>query len=285
MPGQIQPPVLKRPIPDQVANELGILNLIDLNQYIQSVTPESGAVRFFAELATRESLIKGLICTPDGMFTGIPAKGTQGTYQVVIYAENESGIPLAAQFTLTVKPSIAGDAEVKGPGWWSDLKSRVWDAVGKDLPLPDTIHEMSNRPITAVEIYYLLQRFATLTIWDAYNLDVPGEKILLKLEHASKHYHVYDRGSCIIGAPKDLYSHERTLQDILTTAQAMAREVYKRGWTVQLAGFEKMTRAAWIEFKHLSDKHGKPLEILHYIPSREDLKIYSAQANVQKYLS
>jgi len=280
-----QPPILVKPIPPQVVNEGALLNAISLGDYIQSPTLQDGEVRFLAELSTRESLPKGFICTPDGMLTGIFAKGTQGTYTIVVIAENDSGVPFTTELSLTINPAPVPKDQNRSIAWWTDLKAKVWEAVGKDLPAPDLFNEMSNRPITAVEIYYLLQRFATLTIWDAYNLEVPGEKNLLTLEDSSPHYEIYDRGSCLVGAPKDLYSHERTLEDALKTARAMAREAYRRGWTVQLAGFEKMARATWIEFQHLGDKHGKTIEILHYSPSPEDVRIYSSQAKMNRFLS
>lgn len=173
---------------------------------------------------------------------------------------------------------IKAQMAMEDPLLLSDLKSKVWDALAQNLPLPD-IAELLHRPLTAIEIYYLLERFATLTIWDVYNLEAPGEKHLLQLEGASKHYHVYDRGSCIIAGPKDLFSHERSLEDALQTARAMSREVYKRGWAIEYAGFDKMARASWIELQLLVDQHGRQLEILHYTPSPEDLKIYEARVN------
>ena len=67
----------------------------------------------------------------------------------------------------------------------------------------------------------------------------------------------------------------------MQTAKVIAREVYKRGWTIEFAGFNKMVRAAWVELQVLGDAHGKQLEILHYNPSSEDLKLYVSQTKVQ----
>jgi len=284
MAGLPQPPVLLQSIPAQIVNEGGTLGPVDLKQFVQSPNEESGQIRFFAELLDGSSLPKGLACTSDGILTGIPAKGTVGGYDVVLIAENDSGIPFTTQFRLTVKATLAAEDKEKGVEWWTDLKSKVWEALGKELSEIPNIQELYDRPITSVEIYYLLQRFATLTIWDAYNLEIPGEKIILKLAGTSPHYHIYDRGSCLIAAPKELFSNERTLEDALGTARVMAREAYKRGWTIQLAGFEKMSRVAWIELQHLGDKHKKYLEILHYVPSPEDIQLYSKQAEMTRLL-
>ncbi len=265
-----QPPVLIKAIPPQVVNEGASLGPLNLNDFIQSPDAESGAVQFVAELSDGKSLTKGLICTSNGTLSGIAAPGTQGVYEVVISANNASGTPLTAKLTLTIKERIRID---EGYQYFTDLKSRVWEALGQDLPLPE-IGNWVDRPLTIVEIYYLMQRFATLTIWDVYNLETPSDKTILQLEGASPHYQIYDRGSCLVGAPKDLFSYERTLEDALHTARVMAREVYKRGWTVELAGFNKMARASWVEIQLLGSAHGKPLEILHYEPTEADQKLY-----------
>ena len=101
---------------------------------------------------------------------------------------------------------------------------------------------------------------------------------MLTLEGTSPHYNVYDRGSCLVACPKDLFSHVRTIDDGLQTARAMAREVYKRDWTIELAGLDKMSRAAWVEIQHLGDLNGKRLEVINFIPTPDDVKVYSAQA-------
>jgi hypothetical protein len=145
------------------------------------------------------------------------------------------------------------------------------------MPIPEMTDALS-RPVTAEEVYYLMQRFAVMSIWDVYNLEPAGDKTLLTLTGASPHYNIYDRGSCLVGAPKDLFSHQRTLADALQTAKAMAREVYKRGWTIEFSGFNKMVRAAWIELRVMGEKTGKQLEVLHYTPSLEDMKVYSAES-------
>lgn len=266
------PPVLTKPIPARIVNEGASFPPLNLNEFIQSPDPESGAVRFQAELANGNPLPKGLICTSEGAISGIPAAGTQGDYDIVILAENDAGVPFKADFKLTIKSRIVIETTQE----MNELKNRVWEALGKDLPLPE-IGELISRPVSAEEVYYLLERFATLTIWDVYNLDPPGEKHLLQLEGCSKHYNIYDRGSCLVASPKELFSHERTLADALQTAKVMAAEVHKRGWVIEFAGFDKMARAAWIQLQIIAEKTGKPIEILHYTPTQEDILIYSAQ--------
>ncbi len=157
-----------------------------------------------------------MICTTDGILTGIPAKGSEGNYDVMITAENASG-KIDVTFTMIIKPVITD----KEGDYMDKLKSQVWQALEQKLPIPD-LGELMDRPITALDIYYLLERWGALKIWDAYNLDPPGDPKQITLQGASKHYNVYDRGSCLVAVPKDLFSHERTIEDGLQTARAMA---------------------------------------------------------------
>lgn len=266
-PGSIS---LKKPIPAQIINEGATFGPLNLRDFIQSASP----ITFRAELVDGRPLPKGLICTSDGIINGIPASDTHGSYKVLVVAVAQDTPEFSTEFDFTINPRLGiGDEKTQ---LFNKLKSEVWEALGKNLPLPD-MAEILNRPITLTEVYYLLQRFATLTIWDVYNLDYPSEKKPLILEGVSPHYTVYDRGCCIVGAPKDLFSHERNLEDAMKTARAMAREVYKRGWVIEFAGFDKMVRSAWVELQLLAEKHGKALEILHYTATPGDVKIFDAE--------
>ncbi len=264
-----QPIELIKPIPAQIVNEGASFGPLKLTDYMKA---ETGPITFSAEVVGGVPLPKGLICTSDGLISGIPAKGTEGVHTVSVLAETEGGGELSVTFHLTIQSRI----EIAGHALLTQLKSEVWQAIGSNSPPPDVL-ELLNRPISAVEMYYLLERFATLTIWDVYNFDSPGERKLLILEGASPHYDIYDRGSCLVGSPKELFSHERTLADTLQTARIMIQEVYKRGWVIEMVGFDKMRRAAWVEAQHLAEKHGKRLEILRYSPSSEDMKIVAEQ--------
>lgn len=261
-------PQLLQSILPQVVTEGAPFGPLDLNDFICSPDEESGIIYFSAEQADGQPLPPGFICTADGMISGIPQ--VSGSYTITVIAKNDMG-EFTTQFPLTVVEKQSAEGYL----YATDLKSKVWEALGNNLPLPE-MGDLFNRPLSAIEIYYLLQRYATLTIWDVYNLDPPGEKKLIDVG-ASEHYHVYDRGSCIIGAPKDLFTYERTLADALHTAKAMAREAYNRGWTIEFAGFNKMVRAGWVELQVLSDLYGKSIEILHFQPTEADIKLYEAE--------
>lgn len=266
--------ILAKAIPDQVINEGAAYKPLDFKQFIQATDARS-QLRFQAGLADGSSLPQGLICTSDGVLSGIPARGTEGSYVVVIKAEDIEGESLTANFNLLVKAvNIAQQTDLL-----RDLKSQVWEAVGKGQPLPEMpdLKTLFNWPITPFDIYYLLERFAYLTIWDAYNPDAPSKAKLLTLKTASVHYNVFDRGSCIVGAPKDLFSSARTPRDALITARAMAEEVHNRGWTIEFSGFDKMVRAAWVKLQVLGKQKGKYIEILHYAAPPEDAVIYTKE--------
>jgi hypothetical protein len=267
----MQAPVLVKAIPDQVVNELAAYPVFDLKEYIQ--TPEGGpAPRFTAVLASGEGLPKGLICMGDGVITGIPARHTQGSYRVIVTAENDAGsIEVLIPFEIKLSNNTAGSP------YLDDLKSQAWEALVKQLPIPD-LSELYDRPFTAMDFYYLMERWAMIKIWDADNLKPPGEKVVLNLKGASKHYVVYDRGSCLVAGPADLYSHERTLEDGLKTARAMAGEAFKREWSMELVGFYKLTRAAWVELQVLGDQYGRRPDVINFTPSLEELKAYSAKS-------
>lgn len=276
MAEELNPPILVKEIPMQVVHEGGILNF-NFNEFIESPDAASGVVRFFAELSDGRALPQGVICTTDGLLTGIPANGTQGTYEAMIVAENESGIPFTVQFQLVIKPRMEME-EVNR--YFTGLKGQIWEALEEGMAPPE-LTELLNRPLTHDDIYYLMMRFATLKIWDVFNLEPPTEAKLIEIEGVSPHFNVYDRGSYIVGTPKDLFSYERTLEDALQTAKAMAREAYRRSWTVEMTGLGKMARACWVEFHLLMEKHGKQIEIINYAPTPKDKFLFEAEIKAE----
>ncbi len=262
-------PALVAEIPPQVVNELASYPPFDLNRYIKA--PGDEKLTFTAELKDGSALPKGMILTSDGILTGIPAKNTQGLYEINVTADSDTAT-FSTTFTLNIKPGLT-ETEAN---YLEKLKTQVWEAMEKNLPIPQ-LQELMQLPISELDIYYLLERWGTLTIWNAFDLDPPSEKKLLNLKGASKHYDVYDRGSSLIMCPRDLFSHERTLADGMQTARAMAREVYDRGWTIEMAGLHKWIRNVWVELQLLGDKNGKYIDIINFTPSKGDQNAYSAE--------
>lgn len=271
----MQVPVLIKQIPNQGVNERAAFGPFDLKDYIHD--PDGGQLVFSAEVSDGSSLPKGMICTADGIVTGIPAKDTSGNYEIVIDAYNDAG-GIQAKFVLNIMPAFV---DKNTQAYADELKSQIWQALEQNQAAPELM-ELLDRAITPLDVYYLLERWGTLTIYDAFNLEPPGEKKLLTLEGASEHFLTYDRGSCLVACPKDLFSHERTLADAIASCAALAREAYKRNWTVELIGFEKYTRAAWVEIQHLSHKNNRKMEVLNYEPSTVDMKLQYMQEQKQQ---
>lgn len=265
-------PTLKSPIPAQAVSERAAFGPFDLSDYIEA--PASSDIHFVAELADGLGLPKGMICLDNGIVTGIPAKGTRGQYEVLIKATNDEGT-LNTKFNFSIMPAIL---EKNTQEYFDELKQKVWQALDQNLPIPE-ISDLLGREVTPIEIYYLLERWATIKIYNVADLSAPGAKQELKLEGMSDLYVAYDRGSCLVAAPKDIFSHGHTLADGIKAAQALAREAYKREWAVELIGFDKLTRAAWIEIQHLIEQHKKPMDVMNYEPTTHDLQVYRQQAD------
>jgi len=262
-------PILANPIPDQVTNEQAAYGPFDLTRFVQAPV-DGGALFFEASIEGDAPLPQGLICTRDGILTGIPAKGTHGLYQVRLVIGNESGT-IETDFVFTIKPSLAATQD-----HYTQLKQQIWEALEQRLPVPE-IAELYNRPISQMDVYYLLTRWGVIKIWDAYNLDAPGDLIPLELTNASPLYRVYDRGSCLVAGPKDIFSHEHTLQDGIKTAKALAQEAFKRNWTIEVSGLDKLTRAIWVEVQLLGERHGHTIDVINYEPTEQDKYLVTAE--------
>jgi len=261
-------PKLLKPITAHVINERAAYGPVDLKAFF-NLPADDDSLYISASLVDGRPLPDGLIVTEDGQFTGIPARKTRGRYQVVVTVVNDEG-SVEAKFDLTIKPAPAKKED--GAEFIDELKAQVWQALGQNLPIPE-LADILERAITPLDIYYLLERWGTLTIYDAYNLEPPGKKTALNLEGMNKQFFIYDRGSCLVSCPKDLFSHERTLEDGLQSARVMAREAFKRGWTMELVGFAKYSRAAWVELQLLADQNNKLAEVINYNPTTNDVKI------------
>lgn len=264
-------PVLKSPIPAQAVNERAAFGPFDLSDYFEASESE---LHFVAQLPDGSGLPKGMICLDNGIVTGIPAKGTRGEYAIQVEVSNDDG-DLQATFNLNIMPAIL---EKDSQEYFDDLKQRVWQALDQNLPIPD-ISDLLGRDVTPLEVYLLLERWATIKIYNVADLSAPGAKQELKLEGMSDAYVAYDRGSCLVASPRDIFSDKHTIADGIKAAQALAREAYKREWAVELIGFDKLTRAAWIEVQHLIEQHKKPMDVMNYEPTVHDLQVYRQQSD------
>lgn len=152
-------------------------------------------------------------------------------------------------------------------------QQQVWLALNEGKPHPG-LKSLIERAVTPLEVYYLLERYGTLTIYDAFNLATPGVKIPLALPNVNKHFTIYDCGSSLVAAPNDLFTHERTLADGLQAVEVMVAEAVNRNWrVVDLVGYEKYRHAAWVALDVLSLQVGRSVDVLNFTASVKDHQI------------
>jgi len=97
--------------------------------------------------------------------------------------------------------------------------------------------------LTSVEYYYLLQRYAaTLTIWNARNLNVPSLLKPIELKDLNPFFAVYDRDCCIVVAPRSLYDLNRTEGHAIQAAHSLVYyAITQKGWDkLELTGLDTM---------------------------------------------
>src|SRR3990167_941369 len=97
-------------IPPQSTNEGATFGPFIIRDYVQASPEEMAAFHFQVTLSNGEPLPNGLICTDDGILSGIPAKGTDGYYEIDLTANNQAGVFHTATFSLTINPSLMAAA-------------------------------------------------------------------------------------------------------------------------------------------------------------------------------
>ena len=286
-----------KPIPSFQANEGIKFDDFDLNEYIKN--PADEPTQFTVELADGGSLPKGLICSEEGVFGGTPEKGTARDlpYELLFIAQSENADLLVLSTTLKILPGVEEEKaeaddieeEVGEEVSEEDIEKRkkgktiekFWKSFteGKSFDL----EEILTRDISPMDVYYLLGRFGTLTIWNSDDLSPAAKGYLIELDDSSSHYLVFDFKVALVATPKDLFDYDRTIDASLKTARAMTREIHKRAWNIEMAGFDKMVTAAWVEVQHLNRLgEGHKIEIHHYEPSAADYEVLLHQTNLEE---
>lgn len=310
MTDELKPPLVIKSIPKQQAR-VGAPFRLDLNDYVQNNLPasegdvsEDTSIGLLYTVETEGGLLPfALDYTITGVIYGQcrPPALERSPYKVNVIVSNGSG-ELTTQFELEILPALRPEDEWSLDTSFEDEfeesiqleeeeeralldeldetsekenqflaeKREIWEAIIQGDTIPE-LKELMERPISHQEIYYLLSRISYFVIWNANDAAPAGELHALQLKGASEMFHVYDRGSCIVATPKQLFDHNRTLKHGVQTAQAMANEVFERGWRVEFGGFDKMVRAAWVEFELLSQKYGKPVSYSYFQPSSQDV--------------
>lgn len=311
MTDELKSPLLLRPIPAQKIavgatfrldlNEYIQNNLPERDDDM----PDDTSAGLLYTIETEDGFLPlDLDYTITGLVYGVcrPPALALSPYKIIVTVSNGSDTPLVTHFDLSVLPALSPEdewapdntmldefeksfqldedeerallealkAESEKNGVFTEEKQAIWEAIIQGQEIPE-LKALMDRPISHEEIYYLLSRMSYFVIWDANNSAPAGALQALALKGASELFNVYDRGSCLVATPKQLFDHNRTLRHGVLTAQAMANEVFQRGWRVEFGGFDKMVRAAWVEFELLSQQFGKPVSYSYFQPSPQDV--------------
>lgn len=258
---------LKQSIPVISVNQGSELAPINFNDYIDN--PIGEALRFSVELVGGGALPAGIIFSQDGVLSGKPQLGTANVlpYEMTIVAFHPAVSPLVMHCKLMIR-EVPGEMDV-------DEFKTYWQKFADGLDLPD-LEQLLTRQITPLDIYYLLGRFATLIIWNADDLTPADKGVMIDIPYSSKLFKVYDFKSALVASPKDLYDPKRGLGDAIQTAKAMVHEIGRRKWNIELAGYDKMVTAAWVEVQHVKKMaKGHAIKVYNYEPSLYDTEVLS----------
>jgi len=241
----------------------------DFSVYIEN--PDEAPLTFSATLDDGKALPEGLSLSSEGVFSGTAGTETARNlpYQVIMKAEAPDQAPLEFDFSLYIFKTLTSD-EI------GELRLETWRELADKGALPENMQEVINRPITPQDVYHLLERFATFTVWNADDLRLASQGEVIEVDGASPHYRVYDFDVCLVATPKELYSHDRVMGDALETARAMIRNVHKRGWNVEFGGFDRMATAAWYEARRQNVNSQHQMEVRNYKPT--DAKVAKKKA-------
>lgn len=258
----------------------------EINNYLDN--PNNKTIEVTAALANGSPLPKGLKCSDDGKITGKPLKGTaaEQPYNVNIIVRDKSGVGAIFPALLKIHTDESYQEDIKK----RDDLANYWERLQQGLPLPN-IEEILNRKISKSDIYWLLGRFATLTVWNGDDLSSPQDGKIIIIKGASDKFNVYEfyndnrQAVAIVTSPKELFDHDRTMADAIQTAKAMAHNIKERGWNCEMAGFGIMTVALWMEVQHLNSiatEDQKKIDIYHYHPSDRAYYLYNYFYQLQK---
>jgi hypothetical protein len=245
---------------------------INLNWYITNSSSSDQSAKFTVALPGNEPLPAGLILEENGNLCGTPEMGTarEVFYTLVFTATVPGSKPLVFATRLRITSQEQEDAEAEMEENLVDMINPrleelkgYWEKLFDQAPLPDLGDILND--IKPTDIYYLLQRFATLTVWNADDLTPADKGQLMQIPDVSSFYNVYDFGVALVATPKDLYDDQRTLKHSVDTACAMMKEAHNRHWNVELAGFDRMVTAAWVTAQELGVK------VYNYHPSADDM--------------
>ncbi len=242
-------------------NEGAPFHSVNLATYIEN--PDQQPIGYQASLVDGGELPAWLSFSEQGVLKGRPPKGAaqQGSYLIKVLAIAESN---KLEFPIEIKVYVPKTADEIAAE-----RKAVWEELAKQGVLPPNWQEVIERPITAKDIYYLLARYASFTLWNADDRRLADNGKLVTIPEQSEKFNVYDFDVCLVTTPKDLYDSNRTLGDALQTAKAMVKSAHTKKWNVEFGGFDRMADAAWYEAYDLNQAstNNHNMEVRNYEPA------------------
>lgn len=213
------------------------------------------------DTAKGDALPDGLTLDDKGVIRGVPRMGASvgSPYQLMIDINDETCFqPIELRVGIQMNPEEIAKRQLD-----------IWRAYQQGAELPQDFIELLDRPITKLDVYHLVERFASFTVWNADDLALAKTGRKIKIRDVSEKYQVYDFDVCLVATPKDLYASDRSLTHALHTAKAMVREAHRRRWHVEFGGFDKMAMAAWYEVNNLNSRSRHKMAVRNYTPPAE----------------
>lgn len=213
------------------------------------------------DTAKGDALPEGITLDAKGVLRGSPRMGSSvsSPFHLQIDINDESCIqPIELRVGVQMNPEEIEKRQLD-----------IWQAFQEGRDLPQDFIELLERPVTKADIYHLIERYASFTVWNSDDMRLAKEGRKIKIRDVSDKYQIYDFDVCLVASPKDLLADDRSLKDALDTARGMVREVHRRRWNIELGGFDKMAMAAWYEVRELNDRSRHQMNIKNYTPPAE----------------
>lgn len=143
-----------------------------------------------------------------------------------------------------------------------ELTEDVWKCFKEEESFPD-LGLLLSKGVTASQIYYLYERFATMMVWRSSDggrgarqffsfdgglplLSERGTKI--RLPNDSGKFCIFDHEDCFLITPQNIWDHQRGSNDAVLVSRAVAREIVRRSWSkISVSGLDTMIDALSVE--------------------------------------
>ena len=152
---------------------------------------------------------------------------------------------------------------------WELIANGDEAALAQIEELREAVGDIMTRPMTKKEFDYLMMRMAYLRVWRAGAVDInedeeSGGGQELDIDGLSEHYRVVDFDACLVLAPRELFSSDRTYGHGVQSMRALIQYVHKLGWDVELTGYKRLVRAAWYEVEKLNLMSKHQITVTNY---------------------